>query len=64
MAAAMKRTSPLAICALMMLLGAGAGLAAAPRVHSLDPFEVIVMGMAAGAALTTAVLLLSSRRGS
>jgi hypothetical protein len=56
--AAIKRTSPLAICALTMLLGAGAGLAAAPRVHGLDPFEVIVMGMAAGAALTAAVLLL------
>lgn len=58
MAARLQRIPPGAICALIVLAGAAAGVAGAHRVHRLDPFAVIALAAAAAPVLATCLLLL------
>jgi putative inorganic carbon (hco3(-)) transporter len=57
-AARLQRSSPLVIFGLIVLAGGAAGLAAAPRAHGLDPFAVMVLGMAAAAVSVTCLVML------
>ena len=47
MAARLQRFSPLLFGGLVVVAGAAVGVAAAPHVHRLDPFEVVALSMAA-----------------
>ncbi len=50
MAARLQRVPPLVVAGLILLAGAAIGLAAAPHVHRLDQFEVVVLAMAGSVA--------------
>ena len=54
----LRRPPPVAIFALIVVIGGVAGAAVAPRVHSLDPFAVIVLGMAAAAISVSCLVML------
>jgi O-antigen ligase len=56
MAVRLQRSSPFLICALIALAGAAAGVVAAPRVHSLDSFGVVVLAMAAASVLAACLV--------
>lgn len=58
MVARLQRPPPVAIFTLVVLLGGAAGAVAAPRAHALNPFAVVVLGMAAGATLVTCLVML------
>jgi O-antigen ligase len=58
MAARLQRARPLAIWLIVVGLGGVAGALASHRAHHLGLFELVVLGMAAGAAGASAVMLL------
>ena len=50
MSARIQRLPPLVIAGVILAAGAAIGLAAAPHIHRLDPFAVVVLSMAGAVA--------------
>jgi uncharacterized protein with ACT and thioredoxin-like domain len=55
--ARIQRLPPLVIAGVILAAGAAIGLAAAPHIHRLDPFAVVVLSMA-GAVAAAACLVI------